>query len=609
MSEQDRDIMCIIHENMRADADEIERADLGEALYGLFLKYRDSYESEWARMKENEKLYHGKHWESQKGGTSDNKPKPVTPILFSTIESIKADMIKELPSATIKPEYLRDDLLAKVLSKVVEQDLDASDFEAEYEKMCDDILVYGWCASETIFDGDAQQGNGLAEIRRVAPFCFMSDPASENLQDGRACFKFTQRTKEWFRQHYPDQCDRITYEVDIADKFNNDAEVKSNGSAQCQYLIEAWVKQYDAYTGKDNIHMAVLAGDVLLDLSTDVREDGYYSHGQYPFVITPLYPVAGTPFGLGIPDMHKATQLHSDKLDQILLMNAQLCSNPRMLVTEASGFDADDLKDWSKSVHVGESINGVTWFPTPQLPSWFMGYLQMMRGTIKSESGANEQSRGQTTGGVTAASAISALQEMATKRSSMHSIAMHTSFKKAVRMLLDVESDFGNVGREVIVMSNGASVRIALTKEQFKQIGVDGKPLEYHILIETARQTQYSVIATNELAIQLGNMFAGSVDPIDIIQMMDFKERDMAVERIIASRKGELVTLRKQNAEMQQTIEHLSEQNKQYRDAFAKVRGTSAAESYRQQAQQRPQQQSQGITDEQARAMLGSLPQ
>lgn len=99
-------------------------------------------------------------------------------------------------------------------------------------------------------------------------------------------------------------------------------------------------------------------------------------------MVTPLFPRKGTCLGFGFVDMFEKAQLYSDKLDQILLKNALMASHNKLLVTGASGFDIDDLRDWSKEVHKGENLNGVTWFPTPPLPAYLVSYTQAIRESI-----------------------------------------------------------------------------------------------------------------------------------------------------------------------------------------------------------------------------------
>lgn len=580
--EKNKDPMQIITESFADLSNKEKREELGSALHELFDEFKEAYKEERDRMRQNEILYRAEHWDAQEAEGDPNAPKPVTPIIFSTIENIKADMMEDIPAPVFKPENKKDSQLARALTKIVQQDLEAGDWENEYSQLCSDILTYGWAVNEVGFDPYGMQGRGCAFIRRVAPFSFMCDPLAENLQDGRACFKYGRRTKEWFRQHYPDLYEEIDYETTTYEPKSSIYE--SSATNETQDIVECWVKVFDTDTKETSVHMALIAGDVLLEVSADEKPEGYYMHGQYPFALTPLYPVSGTPWGIGIPDIHKSKQLYSDKLDQIMLKNAYLASHNKLLVTEGSGFDAEDLADWTKDVHEGDSLNGVTWFPTPPLPSYYMVYLQQMRNEIKTESGANDQARGQTASGVTAASAIQSLQDMATKRSRMHIQNLHSKIRASFRMLLDVEREFAQSDRIVVIMSDGSPIEFAVTPKSFSRLGDDGKPIEYHIIIETARQARYTKISQNELALQIGRMFANTIDPISILYMMDFQDKDIVIEMLQDSRNSQLKIMEQQIGELTQMVEQLSEQNKQYADSYAQVQGALAANNYREQA-------------------------
>ena len=596
------------------DTSKDSRVKLGEALYALFKHFDNAYVPERERMHKNEKLYHGKHWEEQKHKGDPNAPQPVTPIIFSTIENIKADLSNKTPTATIKPENTENEDFARALTRVTEQDLDVNNWSSESMSLYGDLLVYGWCVQEVGFDSYAMQGKGCAYDRRVAPFGFMCDPVCENPQDGRACFKFGTRTREWFRQHYPEQYTGLNFvlNTDIAytQALANDSGVNTRSViVETQQIIEAWVKIYDPEKKHSTVHMIMLAGDKVLEVSTDVKRDGYYRHGEYPFVLTRLYPVDGTPFGLGIPDMFEGIQLYSDKVDQIILKNAYLASHNKLLVTDASGFDAEDLADWTKDVHTGESLGGITWFSTPPLPNYMIELSQIMKASIKTESGANDQARGQTSGGVTAASAINALQVMATKRSTMHSQGFHANFKQAVRMMLDVEREFTQGDREVVIMSHGRPLKFTVKPEDFAKMGDEGKPIEYYIVIETSDMTQYSKMANNELALQLGQMYKDAIDPIAILYMMDFPDKDIVIETIQDGRNSQLIQMQQQIAQMSQMLEQLSKENEQYKRAFSKQAGVQAQEAYRQQAQAAMAQQNAqpDLGPEQQEALLASM--
>lgn len=300
-------------------------------------------------------------------------------------------------------------------------------------------------------------------------------------------------------------------------------------------LLECWQREYDAKSGQYRVHMQKLAGGVLLEDSRRQKPEGYFAHGQYPFVVTPLFPRKGTCLGFGFVDMFEKAQLYSDKLDQILLKNALMASHNKLLVTGASGFDIDDLRDWSKEVHKGENLNGVTWFPTPPLPAYLVSYIQAIRESIKEESGSNDFSRGMTAGGVTAASAIAALQEMSSKRSRMAVRAVHDAFACAVRQELEVEREFCLLPRRVALPSADQRQAV-LTADMLSQETKLGNrvPLEFNVSIKVQRENQFTVAAHNELILSMTNM--GMLTPDVAMELMLFDGKEQALSLMAKKR-------------------------------------------------------------------------
>ena len=215
-----------------------------------------------------------------------------------------------------------------------------------------------------------------------------------------------------------------------------------------------------------------------------------------------------------------------------MLKNAFMASHNKLLVTEASGFDEEDLKDWSKEVHRGESLNGVTWFSTPPLPAYLLTYIQRIREDIKEESGANDSSRGNFRQGVTAASAIQALQVASTKRARMATAQLYEAFRQAVRMEIEVEREFNFYLRPVTVVVDGEE-----REEHFdsalltrRDEGAEGLPMEFFISVKAAKQDPFSASAQNELIVQLLQM--GALDPKRAVELMSFDGKEQVLKKM-----------------------------------------------------------------------------
>jgi len=559
-----------------------------DSVYALFREFMDDYRTEWTRLDDNERMYHGDHWE----GVSDpvarrgdqHMPKPATPIITSTIENLKADLSDEFPEAVIVPDNPNNELLAKILTVVLRQELDAAGWEKEYDRITQDVLNDGWCPVEVGYDPYSNSGIGCSYIRYVVNKNFMCDPTTANLQDGRAVFKMERKPMDWFVQRYPDYAQYIKPDGDLisADHDNFSSTVQPSKENYVR-LIEAWFRVYDAKSKKYKIHFCKVAGGVVLENSAIEKPQGYYSHGLYPFIIFRLFPQKGSALGLGITDLFKDANRFSDKLDQILLINAYRASRPRLLVQKGT-VDVEDVQDYANEVIEvsGAPAAATTWQATQPLPSYIMNYIQMIRTTIKEESGSNQQSRGGTPSGVTAASAITALQEMATKRSRMEARAIHYGFKECVRMVLAILREFDVVPREVAVTISGVQTFFPFDRSTLKQLmnGNDGLPIEHYVSIKTARQTKYSRMSHNELWLQMLQTLGGQVDPVIMFEGLEYDEKEELLDNIRRAQAGGMMALQQQVAQLSQLIEEQTAQIQQYELALSQSQSLLDQQGY-----------------------------
>ncbi len=506
------------------------KRQLAERAMTLFREFRNAYAGEWRRQEYCERMYRGEHWYDVPM-TDPNEPRPVTPILQSTIENITADLMDQVPEAVITPESASDVYIARVVEAVIKRNHDAASYPAEYRKLIHDLLVGGYCVQEVGYDGAENGGLGGAYLRRVDIRNILFDPMVTDIQDGRAVFKLALRSKEWIEAHYPDTSALIDeHPVDAAELMTDD--ILSPDPKDARLLLEYWQREYDARTETYRVHMALLCGGTVLEDSRDVKPEGYFAHGQYPFVLTTLYPRKGSALGFGIVDLFGTQQRYADKLDQIVLKNALMASRNKLLVTDASGFDPDDLRDWSKDVHTGESLNGVTWFSTPPLPNYLLSYIRTIREDIKEESGANESSRGNVAQGVTAARAIEALQEASTKRARMATEQMHEAYRQAVRMEIETEREFSCFLRPVTVTVNGSPKEVLFDSAMMMRAapGDVELPIEFAISIKAVKRNRFASEAQNELMMKLLSM--GAIDREQAIELMVFEGKEQVLKHI-----------------------------------------------------------------------------
>lgn len=558
-----KDIMTTIYEGLSTTPSPGSGADeFVSAIQSLYNEYKTVYESEWARLTENEKIYHGDHWSGTDSNSND--PQPVMPIIFSTVENIRADLTDEFPEAVIVPESTADEIVGKILTRVVAQNHEANDYALEYNDLTHDLLVGGYMIQEIGWDPTLNYGLGGSFIRYVSNKNIMFDPLVANIQNSRAIFKVDRLPTAWFKQHYPEYADSFSGGTDLVpnDHFAFGTEIEST-EQNYMILLEAWIRTYDAENKRYGIHMVHIAGGQLLENSYIEKPEGYFLHGMYPFIVTPCYKIKGSSLGYGIVDMFKNPQQYADKLNQIILKNAFMAGIDRLMVQNGAA-DLDMVRDFDKRIFEVNDITGVQWFQGKPLPGYIMQYMMNMQQGIKEEAGSNDFSRGNSTGGVTAASAITALQEASSKRSRMEARVIHSGFAQAVRMELEVEREFETQDRTVEITINGEKQTFTVNDAFFKDIqpGYEKLPIEFRVSVKPMRESRFTKLSNNELILQIMTMYQGNtINPAILMEAMEFEGKDIVLEKLKAAQQNSYEQIAGQLAESEQRNMALTDEN------------------------------------------------
>lgn len=478
--------------------------DFVQKVYALYKEYESAYTSERARIDRCELYYNNKHWdEVTKKDT--NEPRPVTPSLHSAIESAQAEFIDRFPQVSILPQTKEDEAVAEIVSALIQKNHDAAHYKKEYGHLVHDLLVSGYCVQEVGYDVRANRGLGGAFIRHVDVYNIMFDPlATKDIQDSRGVFKVFPRTIESIEQEYPAYAGEISTDATVAPRD----KVITFDSTKSTLFLEYWWREFDPSmyegVGGYRVHMAQLAGQQLLGDSRIELPEGYFADGEYPFVVTYLFERKGTPLGTGMVDVHGDQQLMADKLDQQVAINAVMAGKPKMLIAENSGFDVDELRDFSKQVHKGTSTSGIEWLVTPPLPDYLLSHIATKRQNMYETSGANDVSQGNMNAGVTSARAIASLQSASNKRTRTVSERMMDDFKCAVNKEIEAERDFNVVTREVLIKKAGEQQRASFDSKMLwrkTETGAD-VPMEFEISIKVEVENKWSTEVHNDFILR-----------------------------------------------------------------------------------------------------------
>jgi hypothetical protein len=284
-------------------------------------------------------------------------------------------------------------------------------------------------------------------------------------------------------------------------------------------------------------------GDSVLFASENEEgyENGIYDHGKYPFIMDVLYPEKGTPAGFGIIDIERDAQEYIDRMGISILLNAEEGSQRRYMVKDSAGINEEELLDIHKRViHVAGSPNedNVRSFDTPVLPGTYLSVLQDKVNELKETSANRDFNQGGTTSGVTAAAAISALQESGNKTSRdiiKGSYRIYSEICKMaielIRQFYDTERTFritGENGQQDYVSMDNSGLQGGMRMiagEEFKT-----KEPVFDIEPHAQRQNPYTVLSQNQLAIEFYDR--GFFNPqlaeqaLQCLDMMDFQGKE-----------------------------------------------------------------------------------
>lgn len=126
---------------------------------------------------------------------------------------------------------------------------------------------------------------------------------------------------------------------------------------------------------------------------------------------------------------------------------------------------------------------------------------------------------------------IAALQEMSSKRSRMAAAQLHEAYKDAVRMEIEVEREFNLLPREVLVTIDGERRKETFESAMLQKETELGNriPIEFAISIKVQRENKWSVLAQNELVLQMVQLQV--IRPDQALELMHFEGKESIIQR------------------------------------------------------------------------------
>ncbi len=507
-------------------------------------KYKDGKKNLEQRIIENERWYKLRHWECMQDKKKDVQP--TSAWLFNCIANKHADAMDNFPSPNILPREEGDRAEAQMLTSIIPVVLDQCDFEQVYSDVWNYKLKSGTGVYGIFWDKSKLNGLGDITIRKIDLVNLFWESGITDIQKSRNVFHVELCDNDSLAAAYPQLAGKLgNSSVDLSSYVYDDSVDTSDKSA----VVDWYYKKNQ--NGRTVLHYCKYVGNEVLfstENDPDFAESGWYDHGEYPFVFDTLYQVEGTPAGFGYIDIGKDAQAYIDRGNQAIMESMLANARPRYFVQYDGSISEEEYADTTKPfVHTNESLGQDSILPIQGNPLNSI-YVQVINNKIdelKETTGNRDISTGGTTSGVTAASAIAAMQEAGSKLSRDNNKASYRSFRKICLMVIELIRQFYDLPRCFRIMGeNGAAKYVQYSNAGIKpqmqgiEMGVDmgyRLPL-FDIEVTAQKASPYSKMSQNEMALQFFG--AGFFNPqladqaLTCIDMMDFDRKDFIMQKI-----------------------------------------------------------------------------
>ena len=548
-----------------------EIAKAGETLQ----KYKAGKASLDKRIVENELWFRMGHWKNCENKMMEGKPKPSSGWLFNSIANKHADAMDNYPEPNVLPRAADDEETAKALSKIIPVVLEQCDYEQVYSDTWWRKLKTGTGVKGVCWDPTLRGGLGDISVKSVNLLMLYWAPGVSDIQESPNLFSLSLEDNEQLVAKYPQLEGHTGKSLDVAEYIHDD-QLDTTGKS----VVVDWYYKKARPQGAPVLHYCKYCNGVVLYASENdpaLAERGFYDHGKYPFVFDPLFMEEDSPAGFGYIDVMKDTQTAIDEMNHAMDENVKLASKLRFVVSDSAGVSEEELADFSRDiVHVVGRLNSDTFMPlqTSVLSGNCITYRDDRVNELKEVSGNRDVSQGGTTSGLTAASAIAALQEAGSKLSRDMLKSAYRAFVQECYLCIDLMRQFYTAPRCFrITGESGAQAgfvdfdnRGLMPQPQGVEFGValgDRLPV-FDITVVPAKKSTYSRLSQNELAKELYGL--GLFNPqladqsLAVLDMMDFDGKDKVVEKISQNQTlyTQLMAAQAQMAQMAQVIDGLT---------------------------------------------------
>ena len=476
------------------------------------------------------------------------------------------------PEPNVLPRAQDDEETARALSKILPTVLEQCDYETVYSDTWWRKLKTGTGVKGVFWDPALRGGLGDISIKSMNLLMLYWEPGVEDVQDSPNLFSLSLENNDRLESIYPQMAGHTGSSLDTAKYIHDDSIDTSDKS-----VVVDWYYKKALPGGQTVLHYCKYCNGVVLYASENdpsLADRGLYDHGQYPFVFDPLFREEDSPAGFGYIDVMKDTQTAIDEMNHAMDENVKLAAKARYVLSDTAGVNEEELADFSKDiVHVAGRLNDDSFrsLQVAGLAGNLITYRDDRVSELKEISGNRDVSQGGTTSGLTAASAIAALQEAGSKLSRDMLKSAYRAFTKECYLVIELMRQFYDEERIYRITGEGGGteyVPFSNAQLQPKPGGMVGgvqlgnrEPV-FDITVTAAKKSTFSRLPQNETAkecYQMGLFNPANADAaLAVLDMMDFEGIEKVRQRV--SQNGTLYQQLQQMAQQMQKMAAIIDQ-------------------------------------------------
>lgn len=509
----------------------------------ILQKYKQGKTNLEARIVEDEEWYKLRHWEvlnkNRDATNGGNSPAPSSAWLFNSIVNKHADAMDNYPEPVVLPREESDRDSAKMLSDILPVIHEYNQYESTYSTNWWEKLKHGTGVYGVFWNSRKENGLGDIDIKPLDLLQLFWEPGVTDIQKSRNFFICELVDNDLLEQQYPQFKGKFKGSSIKVEEYLYDDNVDISEKS----VVVDWYYKKSSTNGRTLLHYVKFVNDCLLyatENDKDYRYTGWYEHGLYPVVFDTLFPEKGTPVGFGYVSICKDPQLYIDKLSANILESSLMNTKKRFFVSGNTDINEEEFLDWNKPlVHVTGDLgeHRIQEIVCRPLDGIYLSVMEQKIDEMKDTASNRDFNSGSSSGGVTAASAIAALQEAGNKTSRDMIAASYRAHTEVNKMCIELMRQFYDETRSFrIVSANGTDYEFAeFNNQQIKDqlTGRDANGVEmyrrpvFDLKIKAQRKNPFSRMEQNERAKELYQM--GFFNPdraqeaLGAIKMMDFE--------------------------------------------------------------------------------------